>query len=166
MITKNYTIYDQEPARRLLDVLIIFLILMPLFFFSIKLSSHYCKIFVYLIPILFVIAIHVVSSWWSKHVSSNKLNIELTNEYLEISFLRRKNKQDKLRIQLDEVTKTEGYSSKFGISDHYKIYYGDNKIFPISKSIHFFIVRDDLNDFVTDLDNELKFKLRLLGRFN
>jgi hypothetical protein len=161
MINKNYTIYDQEPAKRLLDVPIIFLILMPLFFFSIKLSSNYGKIFLYLIPILFVIALHVASSWWSKHISSNKLNIELTNEFLEISFLRRKNKQDKLRIQLNDITKTEGRSTKFGISDHYKIYYGDNKIFPISKSIYFFIVRDDLKNFATDLDNELKNKLRL-----
>jgi hypothetical protein len=159
MTSKNYIIYDQEPAKRLLDVPITFLILLPLFYLIIKVLHTSSTILIIFIAILFVVALHIVSSLWAKYISANKLNIELSSEYLEISFFK-KHQNNRLTIYLNEIIKTEDIYNNMRIADHFKIYYGDNKIFAISKSTHFFLLKDNFEEFKRDLKEGLKNKTK------
>jgi hypothetical protein len=158
--SKNYIIYDQEPVKILLDLpAFICGFILPLFLvWIIPKDAMKSPLVIIAWVICYVGFILTLTSLWSKYVTSNKLNIELNSEYLEISCRQKRVVKDKTRIYLSEIEKIEVVSAQMGRFRHFKIYYSNGRILAISKFTLYYLIRDDLEKFMTDLKREIKIK--------
>ena len=159
MQAKTYIVYDQEPVRKLLDIpaiLLGFAIPMLLLF----LIPHHLlksKITDILFPLFGLVSVMACVTISSKYITSNKIRIELNDQFIEVIFFRKKAQKFNRKIYLKDIVKTDDVSNRFMDEGHFRIHYLDNKIFAISKSTRF-IIRDDFETFRKDLSELLKLK--------
>ena len=155
----KYIIYDIEPLRSLLRIpgLLLSIAISIVIMFQFKKAFNFDPGYIYIIILgVFFLPISLGIDYLQfKYLLSTKIEAYIHNEIVEFHFPRDKKKTTPVTINIENIDRLKTKFLFLTYDTHFQIFYDNDKVFPISRHVTSYVLKDDLRKFKNDLQIEI-----------